>query len=254
MTHARRPPDRARANRRKHGISPDHHDDPRGDRRLRQRGRRAGPLPRGRRPDGRPDRGAPDAGRQVAGRDPGSGPSTGSTRLRRFLTLLGDPHRAYPIVHVGGTSGKGSTAAAIAAILSAAGYRTGLHTSPYLQAATEKLQVGDRLIAPETFAGLVDEILEAAERFAAGGEERLTYGEVWVALLALHFARERVDLAVIEVGAGGRFDLTNVVTPGGQRRHLGRAGSHRHPRRDHPRDRLAQGRDHQDRAPRRSRR
>jgi dihydrofolate synthase / folylpolyglutamate synthase len=134
-------------------------------------------------------------------------------RLRRFLGLLDDPHRAYPIVHVGGTSGKGSTAAAIAAILSAAGYRTGLHTSPYLQAATEKLQVDDRLIGPDAFAGLVDEILTAAERFAAAGNERLTYGEVWVALLALHFARERVDVAVIEVGAGGRFDLTNVVFP-----------------------------------------
>ena len=132
-------------------------------------------------------------------------------RLRRFLAHLGDPHRAFPIVHVGGTSGKGSTATAIAAILGAAGYRVGLHTSPYLQAATEKLQVGGRLIAPGDFAGLVDEVLAARDAWPDGGA--LTYGEVWVALVAVHLARERVDIGVIEVGAGGRFDLTNVVTP-----------------------------------------
>jgi dihydrofolate synthase/folylpolyglutamate synthase len=134
-------------------------------------------------------------------------------RLRAFLAYLGNPHHAYPIVHVGGTSGKGSTAAAIAAVLRAAGYRTGLHTSPYLQAATEKAQVDDALIAPETFADLVAEVLAAAERWAASDGGRLTYGEVWVALVARYFAREAVDVAVVEVGAGGRFDLTNVVSP-----------------------------------------
>ncbi len=136
-------------------------------------------------------------------------------RVRRFLAWLDDPQDAYPIVHVGGTSGKGSTSAAIAAILSAGGYKVGLHTSPYLQVATEKLQVDGRLIAPDVFALLVDEVLEAhdAWRRANPGDDQLTYGEVWVALLTTYFRRERVDLAVIEVGAGGRFDLTNVVQP-----------------------------------------
>ena len=134
-------------------------------------------------------------------------------RVRRFLALLGDPHLAYPVIHVGGTSGKGSTSTAIAAMLTAAGYRTGLHTSPYLQAATEKLQIDGSLIAPRTFAGLVDELLAAHQTWLATGEEPLTYGEIWIGLLATYFAHERVTVAVIEVGAGGRFDLTNVVSP-----------------------------------------
>jgi dihydrofolate synthase/folylpolyglutamate synthase len=134
-------------------------------------------------------------------------------RLRSFLAHLGNPHDRYPIVHVGGTSGKGSTSTAVAAILTAAGYRTGLHTSPFLQVATEKLAIDGRLISGNDFADLVDEILAEASRWVPAPEGRLTYGEVWVALLATYLARERVDVAVIEVGAGGRFDLTNVVNP-----------------------------------------
>lgn len=136
-------------------------------------------------------------------------------RLRRFLRHLGDPQARFPIVHVGGTSGKGSTSVAIASILTAAGYRVGLHTSPYLQVPTEKLQVDGRLIAADGFAALVDGVLGDAERWAAREcpDESLTYGEVWTALVGRWFAQERVDIAVIEVGAGGRFDPTNVVMP-----------------------------------------
>lgn len=134
-------------------------------------------------------------------------------RVRRFLNVLGNPHQGYPIIHVGGTSGKGSTSTAIATILTAAGYRTGLHTSPYLQVATEKLQLDGRLVAPEAFADLVDSIMDAHQTWQSEGGEQLTYGEIWLGLLALYFSRENVDAAVIEVGAGGRFDLTNVVQP-----------------------------------------
>ncbi|CAA9576796.1 MAG: Dihydrofolate synthase @ Folylpolyglutamate synthase [uncultured Thermomicrobiales bacterium] len=136
-------------------------------------------------------------------------------RLRRFLRHLGDPHAAYPVVHVGGTSGKGSTSVAIASILTAAGYRVGLHTSPYLQSATEKLQINGRLIAADDFADLVDVVLGEASRWSAREYpgEILSYGEVWMALVGRWFADERVDIAVIEVGAGGRFDPSNVVTP-----------------------------------------
>ncbi len=134
-------------------------------------------------------------------------------RLRRFLHRLGDPLAGYPIVHVGGTSGKGSTSTAIAAILHAAGYRTGLHTSPYLQTPAEKLQCDGRLIDPDRFVALTDELFEVHKRWLADGEEALTYGEAWVALSALFFRAEQVDVAVVEVGAGGRFDLTNIVTP-----------------------------------------
>lgn len=134
-------------------------------------------------------------------------------RLRRFLARLDDPHRGYPIVHVGGTSGKGSTSTMIAAMLSAAGYTTGLHTSPYLQTPSEKLQLNGLLIDPEQFISLVDHIMGVHERWLTDGEAILTYGEAWFALTALFFTWNAVDVAVLEVGAGGRFDLTNVVTP-----------------------------------------
>jgi len=158
--------------------------------------------------------------------DPAGGPPRGGLaavraraearldRLRRFLRAIGDPHLAAPVVHVAGTSGKGSTAATIAAILGEAGYRVGLHTSPYLQVATEKLQLDGALIDVAAFADLVDRTLADAERWRrANGESRLSYGEIWVALAARAFAEAAVDLAVVEVGAGGRFDLTNVVEP-----------------------------------------
>lgn len=134
-------------------------------------------------------------------------------RLRRFLGRLGDPHLGYPIVHVGGTSGKGSTSTMIAAMLSTAGFRTGLHTSPYLQTPGEKLQLDNRLIDPEQFISLVDHIMCAHDQWLAGGEASLTYGELWFALTALFYTWNSVDVAVLEVGAGGRFDLTNIITP-----------------------------------------
>jgi dihydrofolate synthase/folylpolyglutamate synthase len=134
-------------------------------------------------------------------------------RLRRFLAYLDNPHEGYPIVHVGGTSGKGSTSTMIAAILTASGVVTGLHTSPYLQTPGEKLQLNGQLIHPEQFISLVDQIVAAHDRWQAAGEAPLTYGETWFALTALFFKHNSVDVAVLEVGAGGRFDLTNIVTP-----------------------------------------
>jgi dihydrofolate synthase/folylpolyglutamate synthase len=131
-------------------------------------------------------------------------------RLRSLLRALGDPHLRYPVIHVAGTSGKGSTAVAAASILQAAGFRTGLHTSPYLQVATEKLRIDGALIDATTFLDVVDQVLAAAQN---AGLLDLTYGEAWFALTALALAEARVQVAVIEVGAGGRFDLTNVVSP-----------------------------------------
>jgi dihydrofolate synthase/folylpolyglutamate synthase len=131
-------------------------------------------------------------------------------RTRQVLDALGRPQDAYPTIHVTGTSGKGSTSAAIAAMLAAAGYRTGLRTSPYLQVATEKLQISHRLIDGISFAAVVNEVLGTSERL---GLAPLVYTEAWAALSYLWFAQRQVDIAVIEVGAGGRFDTTNVITP-----------------------------------------
>ncbi len=134
-------------------------------------------------------------------------------RLRRFLHRLGNPHQGYPIVHVGGTSGKGSTSTAIAAILTSAEFTTGLHTSPYLQTPAEKLQVNGKLISSEMYVALCDMLLDEHASWLADGEQALTYGEAWIALTMLFFRECEVDFAVLEVGAGGRFDLTNIVDP-----------------------------------------
>ena len=135
------------------------------------------------------------------------------SRMLAFLAHLGDPHLRYPVIHITGTSGKGSTSTAVARILHAAGLRVGLHTSPYLQSPTEKLQLDDRLVGPDRFGDLVATVLAAHERWMADGNVSLTYGEIWVALVMVAFAEDAVDVGVIEVGAGGRFDLTNIVRP-----------------------------------------
>jgi dihydrofolate synthase/folylpolyglutamate synthase len=134
-------------------------------------------------------------------------------RLRAFLDFLGNPQRAYRTVHIAGTSGKGSTSAFAASILSASGFRTGLHVSPYLQVATEKLQIDGALVSSERYARLVSDMRASVEAWVAAGHERPNYGEFWVAMTYRYFAEEQVDVAVIEVGAGGRFDVTNVIEP-----------------------------------------
>ncbi len=133
-------------------------------------------------------------------------------RMRAFLRELGDPHRQYPAIHVGGTSGKGSTCTMISAVLRAAGKRTGLHTKPHLHRMTERARVDGIAIAPERFARLLGEMMPAIER-VAGEFGRPTYYETLLALSFAHFAAERVDVAVIEVGLGGRLDGTNVLQP-----------------------------------------
>lgn len=132
-------------------------------------------------------------------------------RLRALIDHLGSPARDIPKVHIGGTSGKGSTTTALAAILTAAGYRTGLHTSPYLQVPSEKLQWNDTLIEPERFIRLVDQLLGALDTFE--DVHHITYGEAWVALVMLFLEDIEAEIGIIEVGAGGRFDLTNIIEP-----------------------------------------
>ena len=136
------------------------------------------------------------------------------SRIRAMLKALGDQDK-YPIVHVTGTSGKGSTAAAVAAILTAAGYRVGLRTSPYVQVATEKLHIGPSLIDASSFAEMVTRVLDLATRLFPPGqaEPPLSYGEAWTVLGYWWFAERQVDIGVVEVGAGGRFDSTNVINP-----------------------------------------
>jgi dihydrofolate synthase/folylpolyglutamate synthase len=136
-------------------------------------------------------------------------------RIRTLLAHFGDPHLAVPVIHVGGSAGKGSTATMIASILRAAGLRTGLYTSPHLQTFIERIDVNGELIAPENFADLVLGLEPLVRKMHidvldGDGFGRPSLVEVAFAVAMKHFADERCDGAVIEVGLGGRTDCTNV--------------------------------------------
>ena len=131
--------------------------------------------------------------------------------LRRFeglLEKLGNPHRRFQSVHIAGTKGKGSTAAMVAAVLTVAGFRTGLFTSPHLHTFCERMRVDWQMIARGEVVKLVNEIAPAVE-----ATPNLTTFELITALAFLSFARLAVDFAVVEVGLGGRLDATNVIEP-----------------------------------------
>ena len=135
-------------------------------------------------------------------------------RISRLLDRLGNPHLTVPTVHVAGTKGKGSTAAMIASILSAAGLRVGLYTSPSLHTVTERVRVDMEPIAQEDFAGLVERMWPEVEWVGEhGGYGPLMYFEFLTTLAFQHFSETNADFQVIEVGLGGRLDATNVVNP-----------------------------------------
>jgi len=133
-------------------------------------------------------------------------------RMRALLRLLGDPHDRIRLVHVTGTKGKGSTCAMLASILRAAGYRTGLFTSPHLEHVEERIQVDRVPISHDELAARMDEVATAVRKLEANGAP-VTFFETGTALGFLHFCYRRCDIAVIEVGLGGRFDSTNVCHP-----------------------------------------
>ncbi len=133
-------------------------------------------------------------------------------RMRALLHRLGDPHEKLRTVHVAGSKGKGSTCAMLASVLRHAGYRVGLFTSPHLTDVRERIQVNGELIGRDELAELMAEIKPAVEELETAGEP-VTFFEVGTALGFLHFLRQKCDIAVIEVGLGGRFDSTNVLTP-----------------------------------------
>lgn len=132
----------------------------------------------------------------------------------RFLHTLGTPHRAFPSILIAGSKGKGSTAAMIASMLSHAGWRTGLFTSPHLVTIRERVQIDRQLISQSTFAALISELRDHLERTrSAPARNFRTFFELLTALAFLYFARQQVDIAVVEVGLGGRLDSTNVLSP-----------------------------------------
>ncbi len=133
-------------------------------------------------------------------------------RVIYLLDLLGSPQDKFASIHVGGTSGKGSTATMISAILSSAGQHTGLHLSPYLQVLNEGFQIDNRLAPTTVLAKIWDEIkpaIDRASRESPWGPP--SYFEAEVALAFTLFAQQKVDAAVVEVGLGGSLDATNVL-------------------------------------------
>ena len=130
------------------------------------------------------------------------------SRVERLLAAVGNPHTRFPTVHIAGTKGKGSTAAMSEACLRVAGYRTGFYTSPHMHTFRERIQVDRRKIAREEVVALVEEVRPLIERTPG-----VTYFEAITAIGFLHFARSKVEVAVVEVGLGGRLDATNVLTP-----------------------------------------
>ena len=139
----------------------------------------------------------------------------GLDNVRKILASLGNPQKKYPTIIVGGTNGKGSVCAMLTRILSLSGFRTGLFTSPHLVYVEERIRIGDELISRKSFSQVLTTLKEKIDEFMA--LERLqfppTYFEILTCLAFLYFSIQKVDMAVLEVGMGGRFDATNVVKP-----------------------------------------
>jgi len=135
--------------------------------------------------------------------------------MRVLLKAMNHPERVFPSVLIAGTNGKGSTAATLASILRASGLKTGLYTSPHLVRINERIRVNGKEISDRDFARLHGDVDRVAERLIA--QEQLpwhpSFFEMMTAIAFAHFAAEHVDLAVLEVGMGGRLDATNVVEP-----------------------------------------
>ena len=129
-------------------------------------------------------------------------------RVRGLLELIGNPHLHYPSVHIAGTKGKGSVAAMTESVLRSSGHITGLFTSPHIHDLRERIRVNGKIISQKSFAQLLTELQPQIEM-----TQNITYYEIMTILALEWFARQSIDIAVLEVGLGGRLDATNIVTP-----------------------------------------
>jgi len=137
----------------------------------------------------------------------------GLERITALCEEFGSPQKQLRAIHVGGTNGKGSTAAFTASILREAGYIVGLYLSPYVHDVRECIQIDDQMITQQQFADLLTEIKPVADRISSTQLGPVTEFEVKTLMAYLYMARRNVDFAVLEVGMGGRFDATNLVEP-----------------------------------------
>lgn len=142
------------------------------------------------------------------------GAKFGIDRMRGLVAALGHPERQFPLAHVAGTNGKGSVSAMLDAILRAAGWRTGLYTSPHLVRLGERVQVDRALLTEAEIVAYTNELRPVAEQLGLiDADDHPSFFEFMTAMAFLQFARRGVDFGVIEVGMGGRLDATNVVQP-----------------------------------------
>ena len=148
---------------------------------------------------------------------PGGASVFGLGRMRRLLTLIGRPQDRFPVVHVAGTKGKGSTVAMVAAILSSAGHRTGCYLSPHVRDIEERISVDGRPISAADLVRSFATVIPAVERLDTTAARRGLRGPTWFEVVTAvafdQFARQRVAIAVLETGLGGRLDATNVSRP-----------------------------------------
>lgn len=138
---------------------------------------------------------------------PWQGTRLGLERVTELLKHLGNPEKKLRFVHIAGTNGKGSTAALLSAVLRAAGYRTGLYTSPYLQVFHERMSVDGVMITDEELGDLTEQVREVAQTM----DDPPTEFEMMTALAMLFFLHRKCEIVVLEVGMGGRLDATNVI-------------------------------------------
>lgn len=139
----------------------------------------------------------------------------GLENINALLDSFERPQEAFPVIHVAGTNGKGSVCAMLERVLREHGLKTGLYTSPHLVDVRERIRINGRMILNDELCCWLKEISRQEDRLKKKGQiaGRLTYFEILTAAALLHFRKKKVDLAVLEVGMGGRFDATNVVKP-----------------------------------------
>jgi dihydrofolate synthase/folylpolyglutamate synthase len=135
----------------------------------------------------------------------------GLERMNIILEKLGNPQDELKVIHVAGTNGKGSVCKYIYEVLEAAGYRTGLYTSPFLEVFNERIELDGRYITDDELQSYTDRVLEKSREMVAEGHDSPTEFEVVTAIALLYFKEQNCDYVVLEVGLGGRGDSTNVV-------------------------------------------
>lgn len=141
------------------------------------------------------------------------GTNLGLGRTEKMLELLGNPHKKIKTIHVAGTNGKGSITAMISKILMEAGFKVGMYTSPYLEVFEERIQINENNISKEDLSRIVTKVSGVVKEVIKLGYDKPTEFEIITCAMFYYFSEKKVDMAVIEVGLGGRLDSTNVMLP-----------------------------------------